>query len=50
MAGELANLTRIEDLGMPVALQDLFQGGNAKISIHGVGQPPGQNLAAGHYP
>jgi len=47
VAGELASLIGVENLGCTVTLQRLFQGGNAKFGIQGIRQPPGQNLAAG---
>ena len=37
IAGELAALIGIEDLGLAVAGQGIFECGHAEISIHGVG-------------
>ena len=37
---ELAVLVRAEDLGFAMTSQSLFQGVDAKRSLHGVGKPP----------
>ena len=37
--GKLAALIGIENLGLPIMLQGLFQGRNTEIGILGVGQP-----------
>ena len=45
IAGKLAALIGVEDLGAPIVLKDLFQGSNAEIGILGIEPPPGENLA-----
>ena len=45
-AGELAALVTVHDLRLAVFGDGLFQGLDAKISFHTIGQPPAQNLAA----
>ena len=45
-AGELAALIGVEDLGRAMTGDSPFQSFNAELSVHTVGQPPRQNLAA----
>lgn len=40
IAGELAPLVGVEDLGLAEASQGVFERGNAEIGVHGVGKPP----------
>ena len=44
-AGELAALVGVEDL-WPTLAQGLFQSRNTEVYLQGVGQPPGQHVAA----
>ena len=44
--GELAVLIRIEDLRLAMARQHVLKGLDAEVALHGVGEPPGQHLAA----
>jgi len=46
IAGELAPLVGVEDLGFAVTSQGVFERGHAEIGIQCIGQPPGQKLAA----
>ncbi len=46
-AGELASLIGIEDFRLAVSIQCLVQGLNAEPGIHGVRQPPRQNMTGG---
>ena len=45
LAGELAALVGVEDL-WPTLAQGLFQSRNTEVYLQGVGQPPGQHVAA----
>jgi Protein of unknown function (DUF2699). len=45
-AGKLAALIGVEDIRRAMFRQGLFQGGKAKIRLHGVGQPPRQHFPA----
>ena len=47
MAGELAALVGVEDLGTAVALQGLCEGIGAEAGIKGVEEPPGEHAAGG---
>ena len=46
LTGELDTLISIEDFWRSVALQGLLQGIDTEVCVHGVGDPPGQHLAA----
>src|SRR5678816_1096812 len=46
-AGELRALIGVEDAGLAVADNGLFQCRNAEVGIHRIRQSPGQDLAAG---
>ena len=46
LTGELGTLISIEDFRRSVALQGLLQGIDTEVCVHGVGDPPGQHLAA----
>ena len=43
---ELTALIGVEDIGLTVFRQGLFQGRDAEISVHGVGKSPGQHFFA----
>ena len=45
LAGERAALVGVEDL-WPTLAQGLFQSRNTEVYLQGVGQPPGQHVAA----
>ena len=47
VTGELAALVGVDDFGLALALQGPFKGFDAEVGLHGVGQPPGKNLAGG---
>ena len=46
LASGLRSLVRIDDFRHPVTIHGLFRGDDTKISIQGVGQPPGQDCPA----
>ena len=47
LAGELAALVGVEDLGTAMALQGLWKNIGAEAGIKGVGEPPGEHAAGG---
>ena len=46
IAGELSSLVRIEDLRGGMVAQGLLQGTHTELGVQGIGEPPGEHLAA----